>query len=66
MDNPVLTADGQTYERREIETWLRTHRTSPLTNLRLANKTLTPNIALRKAIEEYKATPASFWQVYIR
>ena len=38
MENPVTTSDGQTYERSSIEQWLATHDTSPLTNLRLANK----------------------------
>ena len=33
MVEPVITADGQTYERREIEAWLVNHQTSPITNL---------------------------------
>ena len=33
MTDPVMTADGQTYERAEIERWFAAgHTTSPLTN----------------------------------
>ncbi|CAI7930203.1 unnamed protein product [Closterium sp. NIES-54] len=31
MENPVLAADGHTYEREAIEQWLRVHSTSPKT-----------------------------------
>lgn len=31
MSDPVVTSDGQTYERTAIEDWLKTHDTSPLT-----------------------------------
>ena len=31
MEEPVVTQDGQTYERHAIEYWLRDHDTSPLT-----------------------------------
>jgi hypothetical protein len=52
--DPVITADGHTYERSWIEAWLaRGNTSSPLTNLPLAHTTLTPNIALRNAIEEF-------------
>ena len=49
----AVQADGQTYERSWIEEWLARHETSPLTNARLPNKTLTPNIALRCFIEDW-------------
>eukprot|EP00035_Acanthoeca_spectabilis_P013578 m.252944 g.252944 ORF g.252944 m.252944 type:complete len:263 (+) comp15925_c0_seq3:153-941(+) len=55
MRDPVSTVDGQTYEREHIAEWLKNHDTSPLTNARLGDKTLTPNIALRKAIDEWAA-----------
>jgi serine/threonine protein kinase len=54
MRDPVITADGQTYERSAIESWLRDHDTSPSTGARLPNKNLTLNIALRQAIEEWE------------
>jgi hypothetical protein len=52
--DPVVTADGQTYERSWIQDWFsRGHTTSPLTNLPLVHTNLTPNIALRNSIEEF-------------
>ena len=55
MVDPVCTADGHTYERSAIEEWLRPGRmTSPNTNLRLSTAALTPNHALRSAIEEWR------------
>ena len=50
MEDPVTTADGHAYERREIFRWLCSHSTSPLTGSTLPNKTLTPAIALRQMI----------------
>ena len=48
MQDPVITIDGHTYERVEIEQWLQNHDISPLGGIRLENKILIPNIALRK------------------
>lgn len=53
MVDPVICADGQTYERSQIEEWLRTNNTSPKTNLPLRNKVLVPNMALKAAIAAY-------------
>ena len=52
MEDPVVCADGMTYERAYIESWLLAHDTSPLTNQPLASKMLVPNIALKQAIGE--------------
>ena len=53
MRDPVITADGQTYEREEIERWFATgKRSSPLTGKDLESTALLPNIALRNAIAE--------------
>ena len=52
MRDPVVCADGMTYERAYIESWLLAHDTSPLTNAPLASKMVVPNIALKQAIEE--------------
>ena len=53
MRDPVITADGQTYERAEIESWFALgKRTSPLTGAELPSTHVTPNIALRNAIQE--------------
>ena len=40
MEDPVVTADGHTYDRAAIERWLQTHDTSPLTNEVLSTKRL--------------------------
>ena len=58
LKDPVFTCDGQTYERVAIEAWLERHDTSPATGARLPNKTLTPNISLRNAIEEWEESYA--------
>lgn len=58
MLDPVITADGHCYERKSISNWFRSHNTSPLTNQKLANKTLIPNHALRNAVHEYNAIMA--------
>jgi len=56
MQDPVVVADGNSYERVAIETWLaRGSRTSPLTNELLPHTTLTPNLALRKVISDLEA-----------
>jgi len=46
MADPVITADGHTYERAAIEQWLESHNTSPLTGLPLSTHELSPNEAL--------------------
>jgi hypothetical protein len=54
MRDPVITADGQTYERVQIEEWFdRGVNTSPKTGSVLPNTNLIPNIALRNVIEEF-------------
>eukprot|EP00884_Botryococcus_braunii_P021728 jgi/Botrbrau1/8239/Bobra.0392s0034.1 len=54
MHEPVLAADGHTYERVAIEGWLSAHDTSPMTNERMPHKILTPNHNLRSAIREWQ------------
>ncbi|CAE7230209.1 PUB51 [Symbiodinium pilosum] len=53
MADPVVAADGKSYERRAIEQWLQSHSTSPLTNLPLENDALIPNTALKSVIQEF-------------
>jgi serine/threonine protein kinase len=53
MVDPVVCADGHSYDRAAIAEWLRTHNTSPLTNESLPNKHLIPNHTLRKMIDEF-------------
>ncbi|KDO32118.1 hypothetical protein SPRG_03336 [Saprolegnia parasitica CBS 223.65] len=59
MTDPVVTADGQSYERAAIERWLTDHDTSPATNQRLPSRALLPNVALKKAIDEHRSAHAS-------
>jgi hypothetical protein len=54
MRDPVTTADGQTYERAAIERWFESSDMSPATGANLPSKTVVPNIALRKAVEEWE------------
>jgi hypothetical protein len=44
MRDPVSTIDGYCYERFAIEKWFSCHNTSPMTNLPLKSKTLTPQV----------------------
>jgi hypothetical protein len=53
MDDPVVCADGFTYERSAIKTWLRRNNTSPKTNERLANKDLIPNKTLKAVMDHW-------------
>ena len=48
MDDPVVAADGHTYNRVDSETWLKEHDTSPLTHETLEHKMLIPNLAMRR------------------
>ncbi|GLC39412.1 hypothetical protein PLESTM_000893900 [Pleodorina starrii] len=52
LRDPVVAADGNTYERLAIEAWLQQHDTSPMTNEILPHKALTPNNLIRKIAEE--------------
>lgn len=53
MVDPVFTADGETYERAAITTWLKENNTSPKTNEILEHKSLTPNRALKSQILDF-------------
>ena len=58
MRDPVMTLNGQTYERVSIAKWFRHHSTDPLTNIVVAN-TLIPNRSLKEAIEEFTSNEKS-------
>lgn len=54
MENPHVAADGFSYELEAIEEWLRIGKdTSPMTNLNLKHKFLTPNNSLRLLIQDW-------------
>jgi hypothetical protein len=55
MKEPVLAADGHTYERCSIEKWMQSHQTSPMTGAPLAHRYLTQNFVLRRIIDSYEA-----------
>ena len=50
MEDPVITADGSSYERASIEVWFKKTDRDPLTNEIVASKALIPNKALKSAI----------------
>jgi hypothetical protein len=54
LEDPVVTCDGHTYSRMAIEKWLLTHNTSPVSGETLENKTVTPNLFVRKRVQGYK------------
>ena len=52
MVDPVVAADGHTYDRVSIEEWFQRSDTSPMTNVRLVNKNLVPNLLVRGMIHQ--------------
>ena len=62
MSDPLVCSDGHSYERVNIERWLRISRTSPITGLRLEHTWLAPNHALRNSIEEFVDRTSSLLQ----
>jgi Mg-chelatase subunit ChlD len=50
--DPVIDIEGNTYERRAIESWLVKNGTSPITRMPMTIADLRPNRSLRSAIEE--------------
>ena len=53
MIDPVITVNGETYERYAIRKWFGTNNKDPLTNKHVKNKKLTPNLALSRLIRSY-------------
>lgn len=54
MRDPMVAADGYTYEAEAIRGWLDSgNDTSPMTNHKLSHSNLVPNLALRSAIQEW-------------
>ena len=50
MKDPVVAADGNTYERRAMEDWLQRNHTSPVTGHQLRHTRLVPNMIARAAM----------------
>ncbi|XP_062233646.1 U-box domain-containing protein 35-like [Phragmites australis] len=55
MVDPYVASDGYTYDLKAIEMWLSMNDKSPMTNLRLPNKSLIPNHSLRSAIMDWRS-----------
>ena len=59
MKDPVTCSDGYSYERANIEEWLKKCNRSPKTNLTISDKKLVPNTALRSLIERSMANQST-------
>ncbi|XP_040058503.2 WD repeat, SAM and U-box domain-containing protein 1 isoform X3 [Gasterosteus aculeatus] len=57
MKDPVIAADGYSYERESIQSWIKgKNQTSPMTNLVLQTTLLTPNRSLKMAITRWTSS----------
>ncbi|MCP5510104.1 MAG: U-box domain-containing protein [Chlamydiales bacterium] len=66
MRYPVIAADGETYELEAIQKHLALHDNSPLHNVPLAHKMLTPNRALERLITTFlENTPSAAADLYL-
>mmetsp|Transcript_20170 Transcript_20170/g.30563 ORF Transcript_20170/g.30563 Transcript_20170/m.30563 type:complete len:162 (+) Transcript_20170:1-486(+) len=63
MRDPVVAADGHTYERKSILRWFHDSNTSPLTGTVLAHKELVPNFLLISTISGGKQATEEASQV---
>lgn len=50
LRDPVILADGHTYERTAVEQWLQLQDTSPVTGAALPHKRLLPNVLIKQAL----------------
>lgn len=55
MADPVVAADGHSYERAAIEQWFATSDRSPMTGARMPTTQVFPNVTLRQLSEEVRA-----------
>lgn len=53
MSNPVVAADGFSYECEKISVWFSSKLVSPVTGKKMSSSMLTPNNALRKLIRDF-------------
>ena len=54
MQDPVLTPSGHTFCRASIMLSIQKHGENPITREKLTEEDLIPNVALKKAIEQFK------------
>ncbi|KAF1351667.1 hypothetical protein EJ07DRAFT_168877 [Lizonia empirigonia] len=53
MEDPVMTVDNFTYERKNIERWFHNKKTSPLTNIALSSLDLRHDAQIKQKIDAY-------------
>ncbi|CAF4563024.1 unnamed protein product [Rotaria sp. Silwood1] len=51
--DPVIGADGHTYERKNITAWIQKHATSPITRESMDLNSLRPNYVVKKMVDEF-------------
>lgn len=56
MEDPVIAADGRSYERTAILRWLQTSSRSPMTGNTLEHTNVIPNVNLKALIQDWKET----------
>lgn len=54
MRDPVIAADGHSYERTALEAWLAQHSISPVTGRPLPHTRIVENVLIRTAIATHK------------
>lgn len=71
MQDPVLMADGHSYERAQATTWLEKHISSPKTGAKLPHRKLMDGIAIKQLMDDYfkvqevdlsDSSFSAFWQ----
>ena len=55
LGEPVIAADGYTYEKRALQEWLKQHNNSPATGKPLQNVTMLPNFAIMAVLEAFSS-----------
>jgi len=58
--DPVVAADGHTYEKNAFVRWMEERQVSPLTNLPLKSSNFVPNTNLKKLVESFEPTLHKF------
>ena len=53
MEDPVITSNGKTYERKAIENWFSKNSKCPLTLTHIEDKRLIPDLVLRQSIKKF-------------
>lgn len=53
MKDPVIAADGHTYEREAIEQWIHEKNASPITGQPLTSSSLVPNLSIKHIIDQF-------------